>query len=187
MTVDEARVLKGQHHLRRVKSKVKRRRKPRPAHLVPVPDLGLGTLGVETTAIAPPRPSAPPEADGESYAKTLVIPGVRDVVKGAARGAIYGALFGDPKAGYERRIAGGAAGGAISFPALRMLGDMIKAHLANTHGVTHPAVHAVVDGAAHVGGAAASVAAAGGEATDGAVAGAVVVVGKHVIDWLVER
>lgn len=189
MTVDEPKPLRGQHHLRK-----RLRRRPRPARRDDLgweltddlgwdltDDLGLLDMGV-SRALAPYKPVAlaAPEDDGEELAKLLVLPA--GIVAGAAKGAVYGALLGQGTP--QRRIGGGALGGAVAFPALTAIAKRIKAKLAES-GAPHPIANAVVEDVAHVGGAAVSVVAAGGEAEDGAIAGAAVVVASHLLRWIV--
>jgi hypothetical protein len=145
----------------------------------------LGSMGVETALVASPPAGPPVEAEGERHAWLAVLPGAASVVSGAVKGGLYGAFLGNGST--ERRIGGGAIAGAVSFPALTMLAGYVKLRLAGSQGVEHPIVGALLDDAAHVGGATASVAAAGGEATDGALAGAAVVVASHLLNWIVGR
>lgn len=147
-------------------------------------DMGLFDMGI-SRALTPYKPVAlaAPEDDREELARLLVVP--QGIVGGAIKGGIYGALLGNGS--LERKLGGGALGGAVAFPALSALARLAKRHLATVHGVTSPTVGMVLDDAAHVGGAAASVAAAGGEAADGAIVSTGVVLAAHVIGWFVGR
>jgi hypothetical protein len=166
---------------KRLRNRVTRARRYFKAAVPLANDLGLSD-GVFQRAMTAIRPV---EADAENLARTAVLPGIKSVVAGAVKGAIYGALLGDQKSSAERRIGGGAAGGAVSFPVMTVLAEWAKSHLAGAHGVVSPVVNALLDDVAHVGGATASVVAAGGEAADGALAGTAVVVGAHVLGWAV--
>jgi hypothetical protein len=147
-------------------------------------DLGLADSGVSRAIVAsaPQTSLRAPEDDEESLARLLVVPG--GIVAGAAKGALYGALLGNGTT--ARRLGGGALGGAVAFPALSALAKYAEDKLAE-RGSSSPLVNAVLDDVAHVGGATASVAAAGGEAVDGAIAGTAVVLASHVLGWFVGR
>jgi hypothetical protein len=144
-------------------------------------DLGLaddgdGVFQRASTAIQ----SIEPQAENLAHA---ALPSIKSVVAGAVKGAVYGAVLG--KGSSERRIGGGAAGGLVAFPVLQVLAEYVKNHLAEGHGRANSISDALLDDAAHVGGATASVVAAGGEAADGALAGTAVVVAAHVLGWFV--
>lgn len=140
-------------------------------------DLGLPD-GEPTQAIVPAS------FDETPLARTAETVGyvAGQAAKGAIVGGVYGALLGNGST--ERRIGGGAAGGAVAFPVLKVVADFAKRKMAERSG-QNPIAEALLDDAAHVGGAAASVAAAGGEAADGAIAGAGVCLAAHVLGWVV--
>jgi len=145
-------------------------------------DLGLADGGV-SRAIVPSAPQTglrAPEDDEESLARLLVVPA--GIVGGAIKGGLYGAVLGNGTT--ARRLGGGALGGAVAFPALSALAKYAESKLRERN-VESPLANAVLDDAAHVGGAAVSVAAAGGEAVDGAIAGTAVVLASHVLGWFV--
>lgn len=166
-----------------VKGGPRRKRRSRPYYPQLADDLGLFDMGI-SRALMPYKPVAlaAPEDDKDELARLLVVP--QGIVGGAIKGGLYGALLGNGSA--ERRIGGGALGGAVAFPALTAIANKVKSKLASGGG-QHPIANALVDDAAHVGGATVSVVAAGGEAEDGAIAGTVVVAARHVLDWIVGR
>lgn len=140
-------------------------------------DLGLPEESA-STAIVPVNPETTP------LARTATAVGyvAGQAVKGAVVGGIYGAILGTGSK--ERRIGGGAAGGAVAFPVLKVVADFAKRKMTERSG-QNAIANAILDDAAHVGGAAVSVAAAGGEATDGAIAGTGVCLAAHVLGWVV--
>ncbi len=157
------------------------RRHARVAHYYRPQSPLAGDLGLpeETTqAIVPVDP------ERTTLARTATAVGyvAGQAVKGALVGGAYGAILGTGS--NERRIGGGAAGGAVAFPLLKVLVDFAKRKMSE-HSGQNAIADALLDDAAHIGGATASVVAAGGEAEDGALAGAAVCVASHVLGWVV--
>lgn len=132
-----------------------------------------------------PRASQAIQPTTQSAFPVQSTPLALQVVSGAVKGTVYGALLG--KGTMERRLGGGAAGGAVAFPLLSKLVEAAENHLAECHGVVHPVADAALKGAAHVGGAVVSTVAAGGEAVDGAIAGTAAVLGSYILDWFVGK